>query len=737
MQKITRNIKDSLSTQILIGLILGIIVGLFFGEMAAWLNFLGDAFLRLFQMSVIPYIVVSLISSIGKLNYEQVKSIFLKGGIVMLIFWVIILMVVVLFPLGFPSWHSASFFSTALLEEGKKFGLLELFIPVNPFEAMANTIIPSIVTFSIALGVGLIPLKNKQVVIDVMTGLSDSLMRIVQFVAKLTPIGVFAIAATAAGTLPFESFGRLQVYIVLQAALALLLSLYLLPGLVAVLTPLRYRDIIVAFRAPLLTAFATANLIVALPLIIARCKELLSGLDESFSEDSPEIAAPIEVLVPASFVFPDMGRLISLSFIPFAAWFDGSSLSFGQYPTFLLAGLGSFFGEGVVAMRFLLNLMGIPADMIQLYITLDQVSVARFGTLLAGMNAVALALLATCAINRLVRVPRRVLARFATVTVLLILLTLGSIHVLFTYGLTNTYTKDKVLTNLQLLRVRDPRPAEVFKEPPPPLPLDENQPSRLAQIRERGFVRVCYDPDNYPLAYFNDKGDLVGFDIEMAHILARELGVRLEFAPLVRGFDTTTAEIAQQLNQGYCDLAMTAVAITPERAQLLSLSAPSIDYTLGFLVKDSRREEFSRWADLQNSESLRIGLSSHIPYYQAKILGFLPQAEIVPLDSTREFLESDGKDLDAMVVAAEMGSAWTLLYPDFSIAVPKPPVAVPMAYIMPDGDQKFIEVFNAWLNLKEKDGTIQSLFDYWVQGKVEAVQPPRWSIIRDVLHWVD
>ena len=736
MKNVTRRIQDSLSTQILIGLVLGISVGLFFGEMAAWLNFLGDAFLRLFQMSVIPYIVVSLISSIGRLNYQQVKSIFLKGGIVMLIFWVIILVVVVLFPLGFPNWKSASFFSTALLEEGKQFGLLELFIPVNPFEAMANTIIPSIVTFSIALGVGLIPLKNKQGVIDVMTGLADSLMGIVQFVAKLTPIGVFAIAANAAGTLPFEAFGRLQVYIVLQAALALLLSLYLLPGLVAVLTPLRYRDIIVAFRAPLLTAFATANLIVALPLIIARCKELLSGIDESFSEDSPEIAAPIEVLVPASFVFPDMGRLISLSFIPFAAWFDGSSLSFDRYPTFLLAGLGSFFGEGVVAMRFLLNLMGIPADMIQLYITLDQVSVARFGTLLAGMNAVALALLATCAINRLVRLPRRALVRFATVTVLLIPLVLGSIHLFFTYGVTNTYTKDKVLTNLRLLRVRDPRPAEVFQEMPPPLPVNDNQLSRLAQIQERGLIRVCYDLD-YPLAYFNDRGDLVGFDIEMAHILARELGVRLEFVPLARSFDTATADIARQLNEGYCDLAMTAVAITPKRAQLLSLSAPFIDYTLGFLVKDSRREAFDRWQYLQNSESLRIGLSSHIPYYEAKILGLLPQAEIVPLDSTRQFLESDGKDLDAMVVAAEAGAAWTLLYPHFSLAIPKPVVAVPMAYIMPDGDRKFVEVFNAWLNLKEKDGTIRSLFDYWVQGKVETVQPPRWSIIRDVLHWVD
>ena len=141
-------------------------------------------------------------------------------------------------------------------------------------------------------------------------------------------------------------------------------------------------------------------------------------------------------MVPAAYVFPGMGRLISLSFIPFAAWFGGSSLPFSQYPGFLLAGLASFFGDGLTAMRFLLNLMGIPADMIQIYITLDQVSVARFGTLLAGMNAGILALLGTCVIHGWVRFPRPRMVRFSIISTLLILLTLGSVHLFFTYTIT-------------------------------------------------------------------------------------------------------------------------------------------------------------------------------------------------------------------------------------------------------------------------------------------------------------
>jgi hypothetical protein len=39
--------------------------------------------------------------------------------------------------------------------------------------------------------------------------------------------------------------------------------------------------------------------------------------------------------------------------------------------------------------------------------------------------------------------------------------------------------------------------------------------------------------------------------------------------------------------------------------------------------------------------------------------------------------------------------------------------------------------------MKEKDGTIQKAYDYWVLGKQFKKKQPRWSVIRDVLHWVE
>ncbi|MDJ0846348.1 MAG: cation:dicarboxylase symporter family transporter [Crocosphaera sp.] len=738
MRSFIENFKNSLSTQILTGLVLGIVCGLFFGEMASTFSFMGDIFLRLFQMPVIPYIVVSIISSLGRLSYEDAKSIFLKGGIVLMAFWVIILSIIVLFPLGFPSWQSSAFFSTSLIEEGQSLSLIELFIPQNPFHSMANTIVPSLVLFCIAIGLALITVENKQALLKELDALTASLLKITGFVAKLTPYGVFAIAANAAGTLPLEAFKRLGVYIVIQAAIALILSFWVLPGLIAALTPLKYKDVIHAYRTPLITAFAAANLLIVLPLIITRSRELLLALDPSEGKNTLNINAPLEVLVPVSFTFPSMGKLISLAFIPFAGWYSGNELLISQYPTFLLAGAASLFGDGISTMRFLLNLFGIPADMLQIYVTLDQVSVARFGTLLAGMNTVALALIATCAVNDLVTLNKRKIIRFAVVSLLAILLALGSIHLLFTYGLASNYTQDQKLEKLRLLKVQNTaKSVTLFTVAPPPIPSDPEK-SRLDQIKERNSLRVCYDLI-YPLAYFNsqESRELVGFNIEMAHILAKDLGIALELVPVGQGETAPTIpRLSQLLTEGYCDIVMDSLSLTPRFASLLYFSDPFENYTIAFLVRDELRDQFSSWSKLQTLPSLKIGIVGESDYYKAKIKGLIPNAELIPIDSYDVLLQEENSVVDVIATSGETGAAWTILHPDFTIAVPKPVIAVPVSYGLPYGEVGLREVVNAWLELKRQDGTMRSLYDYWVQGKTESVEPPRWSIIRNVLGWV-
>ena len=44
---------------------------------------------------------------------------------------------------------------------------------------------------------------------------------------------------------------------------------------------------------------------------------------------------------------------------------------------------------------------------------------------------------------------------------------------------------------------------------------------------------------------------------------------------------------------------------------------------------------------------------------------------------------------------------------------------------------------NTWIELKRRDGTIDALYRHWILGQQAGHRQPRWSIIRDLLHWVE
>ena len=79
-EKGKKKIGPSLSTQILIGLTLGMLTGLFFGEKASALAIVGRAYIGLIQMSILPYMVVSLMLGIGSLSYDRAGKLAVTGG---------------------------------------------------------------------------------------------------------------------------------------------------------------------------------------------------------------------------------------------------------------------------------------------------------------------------------------------------------------------------------------------------------------------------------------------------------------------------------------------------------------------------------------------------------------------------------------------------------------------------------------------------------------------------------
>ena len=225
------------------------------------------------------------------------------------------------------------------------------------------------------------------------------------------------------------------------------------------------------------------------------------------------------------------------------------------------------------------------------------------------------------------------------------------------------------------------------------------------------------------------EGKLVGLDVEMAHILARSLGVSLEFVAVDR------SKLVEQLNEGYCDIVMSGIVVTPERAEAVSLSTPYMEETVALVVQDYRRSEFSSREALQKLKAPKLAILD-VPYFISFVREHLPKAELVTVNSAEEFFESKGKTLDGFVYTAEEGSAWSLLYPEYTVVVPPPPIALPLSYVMARGDRELVDYVNALVELKKADGTLKKLYNYWVLGRFAVDTQPRWSVIRNVLHWV-
>jgi proton glutamate symport protein len=122
-----------------------------------------------------------------------------------------------------------------------------------------------------------------------------------------------------------------------------------------------------------------------------------------------------------------------------------------------------------------------------------------------------------------------------------------------------------------------------------------------------------------------------------------------------------------------------------------------------------------------------------------------PEGAVPPLiriahaaDRVADFFAGRGEHVDALVFPAERGSYFTLLHPAFAVAVPHPlTIRFPLAYPVAGHDVELARFLGTWIDLQRKNGTIQALYDHWILGRHARPRQPHWSVIRNVLHWVN
>ena len=248
-------------------------------------------------------------------------------------------------------------------------------------------------------------------------------------------------------------------------------------------------------------------------------------------------------------------------------------------------------------MPFVLDLMRVPADMFQIFL-LTGVYCGRMSDALGAMDMFTFAALVACFSCGMMQIQWRRLIFVLAGAVVVMSASIIGVRMYLAYVSEGAYNKDQVLAAMQLLE--NPEPFTMEEPGPNPVALRDGQ-SVLGRIRERNTIRVGFDPDRLPFSYFNAQGDLVGFDIDMAHKLAEDLGVEIEFVPF------QFATLLDQMEDDHFDVAMAGVYGTAEWSENIDFSDPYMFATMALVVPD-HRDVLATVSGVREAESLRIGV---------------------------------------------------------------------------------------------------------------------------------
>ena len=128
--------------------------------------------------------------------------------------------------------------------------------------------------------------------------------------------------------------------------------------------------------------------------------------------------------------------------------------------------------------------------------------------------------------------------------------------------------------------------------------------SKLDEVRARGKVIVGVTSEAPPFGFIDEKGEIVGFDIDVVKAVAAKAGIEVKFV------NTPWEGIFNALAQGDRDIVVSSVTITPERRQTMDFSAPYFDAVQYIVVKeDSKVKAFADLKPLKVGDTLKVTLT--------------------------------------------------------------------------------------------------------------------------------
>ncbi|MCA1182654.1 cation:dicarboxylase symporter family transporter [Bacillus licheniformis] len=395
-----KRLKFGLATQIFLGLILGVAAGaIWFGNpaVATYLQPVGDLFLRLIKMIVIPIVVSSLI--VGVAGAGSGKKVGRLGFRTILYFEIITTFAIVLgLLLGniVQPGHGVNFSGAEKQDisqyvetekEASTKSVADTFlhiVPTNFFQSLAEGDLLAIICFTVlfALGVSAIGEKGKPV-LSFFEATSQAMFHVVNIVMKFAPFGVFALIGVTVSKFGFSSLLSLG-KLVLLVYLALAFFLIVIFGIVGKLCGINIFKFLAYMKDELLLAYSTSSSETVLPRVMEKMEKI--GCPKGI----------VSFVIPIGYTFNLDGSVLYQAIAAlFLAQVYGIDLSIGQQLTLILVlmvtskGMAAVPGTSFVVLLATLGTIGVPAEGLAFIAGVDRImDMARTVVNLTG-NALA------------------------------------------------------------------------------------------------------------------------------------------------------------------------------------------------------------------------------------------------------------------------------------------------------------------------------------------------------------
>ena len=390
--------------QIILGLLLGVAFGVvaaangWSGFVSDWVAPFGTLFLNALKLIAVPLVLASLITGVASLS--DLRKLSRIGGKTIAIYLATTALAVVIglvavnviqpgktLPPDLRDELMATYAEdvsgrAAAAEEAVERGPLQFLVDLVPDNVLAsassNGNMLQVVVIAILLGIGLVqvPKEKGAPVLAFFDGLNEVVIRLVDLIMLMAPLGVFALIASTITSVAGDDVGRIAALLgslgwyCAAVLVGLLVHTFLVyPTLLKLFSPMRIKTFFTGIGPAQLVAFSTSSSGATLPVTMERCEEAL-GVSEEVSSFVLPLGATVNM---------DGTALYQAVAAVFIAQALGMGLGLGAQLTIVLTavlasiGTAAVPGAGIIMLVIILEAIHVPSAGIALILGVDRI----------------------------------------------------------------------------------------------------------------------------------------------------------------------------------------------------------------------------------------------------------------------------------------------------------------------------------------------------------------------------